>query len=270
MSKRIGGWMGPALLLGSFALLLWLERRKPLRRRVDASAARIAYNLGVAAVTGLTVAATERPITARLSRVVEARRWGLVHRLPVAGAVRTALALVLMDYSLYWWHVLLHRAPVLWRCHEPHHIDRDLDITTALRFHVAEFLASIPWRAAQILLIGVGPRTLSRWQTLTTLEVLFHHSNLRLPVRLERMLSRVIVTPRMHGIHHSVVSRERDSNFSSVLTLWDHLHATALVDMERDAVTIGIPGYERAEDVTLAATLALPFRRESARGPNSP
>jgi sterol desaturase/sphingolipid hydroxylase (fatty acid hydroxylase superfamily) len=177
-------------------------------------------------------------------------------------ALRAAAAIALMDYTLYWWHVLLHRVPSLWRLHEPHHADRDLDVSTALRFHFAEFLASIPWRCAQIALIGVGPRTLELWQKLTFAEVLFHHSNVRLPRAVESKLSRYVITPRMHGIHHSVVREERDSNFSSVLTLWDALHGTARRDMERDPVTIGLSQFGEEKDVTLRKTLALPFVEE--------
>jgi sterol desaturase/sphingolipid hydroxylase (fatty acid hydroxylase superfamily) len=171
-----------------------------------------------------------------------------------------------MDYTLYWWHVLLHRVPALWRTHEPHHIDRDLDTSTALRFHFAEFLASIPWRCAQIVAIGVGPRTLRLWQQLTLAEVLFHHSNVQLPRALERLLATIIVTPRLHGVHHSIVSLDRDSNFSSGLTVWDRLHGTARFDLDREDVTIGLPDRQHPQDVTLAKTLALPFdsRKRSA------
>ena len=246
-------------MVGGLAALLWLERRRPLRRAVEPGAARIARNLAVGAVTAATVSALERPIVARLSRLAEERSWGAVNRLSLPRGVKTAAAVLLMDYTLYWWHVLLHRIPILWRVHEPHHIDRDLDASTGVRFHFAEFLASIPWRCAQIIVIGVSPRALTLWQRLTFAEVLFHHSNVRLPLASEQGLSRVVVTPRMHGIHHSVVRAERDSNFSSGLSLWDRLHDTSRIDWRRDDVTIGMPEYQRPSDVSLAKTLALPF-----------
>lgn len=237
------------------AALLWLERKHPLRRAVEPGPRRIARNLAVGAITSITVSALERPIVTRLSTLVEARRWGLVQALPAP--LRSAAAIVLMDYTLYWWHVLLHRVPVLWRLHVPHHIDRDLDSTTGVRFHFLEFIASIPWRCAQIMIIGTGPRNLAAWQRLTLIEVLFHHSNLRLPLDIERVLGRFAVTPRMHGIHHSVIRREHDSNFSSGLSLWDRLHGTAGASFGRDEVTIGLPESGPAD--TLGATLALPF-----------
>jgi len=253
------GVVSKALILGAVAALLYFERRRPLRRPVEAGPQRIARNIVVGAITAATVSAIERPIVTRLAGEVKSRGTGLIFALALPAWARTALAVVLMDYTLYWWHVLLHRVPWLWRLHEPHHVDRDLDASTALRFHFTEFLASIPWRCAQILVIGVSPRALSLWQQLTLLEVLFHHSNVRLPANVERTLAEVIVTPRLHGLHHSVERAERDSNFSSGLTLWDRLHGTARMDA-RDDVRIGLPDYDEPAEVTLGATLALPFR----------
>jgi sterol desaturase/sphingolipid hydroxylase (fatty acid hydroxylase superfamily) len=252
----------PVLLVAGLAALFWLERRRPLRSPVEPGLARLVRNAAVGAVTALVVSKIERPIVQPLAARTEQRAWGLVPRLPLPAALRTALAVALMDYTLYWWHVALHRVPALWRCHEPHHADRDLDTSTALRFHFTEFLASIPWRCAQIVAIGVAPRALALWQKLTLVEVLLHHSNVRLPRALERALSRFIVTPRLHGLHHSVVRSERDSNFSSGLTVWDRLHGTAR-EAVRDDVTIGLPDPACPRDVRLVATLALPFERRS-------
>jgi sterol desaturase/sphingolipid hydroxylase (fatty acid hydroxylase superfamily) len=169
---------------------------------------------------------------------------------------------VLLDYTLYLWHVLVHRAPWLWRFHVVHHIDLDLDATTALRFHFAELVLSVPWRAAQILLVGVSPLALSVWQTLLMLSVLFHHSNVRLAVGLERKINLLVVTPRMHGIHHSVVEEETNSNWSSGLTLWDRLHGTLRLDVPQDAIDIGVPAYREPREVGLGSMLALPFGEE--------
>ena len=252
--------LGSIAVVAGIGALLYFERKRPLRPRVEPGAHRIARNRSVGALTAATVSVVERPIVSRLSRLTQERRWGLVHLLDVPPAVKTALAVLLMDYTLYWWHVLLHRVPRLWRDHVPHHVDLDLDASTGIRFHFLEFLASVPWRCAQVILIGVGPRALKLWQQLTLAEVLFHHSNGRLPLEVERRLSLFVVTPRMHGLHHSTVREERDSNFSSGLTIWDRLHGTGNFDLERDDPGIGLPEHDRPE--SLAETLALPFRRD--------
>ena len=169
------------------------------------------------------------------------------------------LAVALMDYTLYLWHVLMHRSQWLWRLHLPHHVDLDLDASTALRFHFSELMVSVAWRTGQVALIGVSPRAYSAWQKLLMLSILFHHSNVELPIKLERWLSRIIVTPRLHGIHHSIIRDETDSNWSSGLTLWDWLHGTLKLNVPQQAITIGVPAYRQSEEVKLSKIIAMPF-----------
>jgi hypothetical protein len=167
-----------------------------------------------------------------------------------------------MDYTLYLWHVLMHRDPWLWRFHLPHHVDLDMDASTALRFHFSELILSVPWRAGQILLIGVTPFSLSLWQTLLMLSILFHHSNVKLSRKTEKWLGRLIVTPGMHGIHHSMIERETNSNWSSGLTVWDCLHGTLREEIPQQEIIVGVPAYRTSKDVTLPKILAMPFQRQ--------
>jgi sterol desaturase/sphingolipid hydroxylase (fatty acid hydroxylase superfamily) len=173
--------------------------------------------------------------------------------------LETILAVVLLDYTLYVWHVLTHKVPFLWRFHLVHHIDLDLDATTAIRFHFGELIISALWRAAQILIIGVSPASFAAWQLFLFPSILFHHSNVRLPVGFERNLHRFIVTPHLHGIHHSTVRDETDSNWSSGLTVWDWLHGTLKTDFAQGEIVIGVPAYQNPEEVKLAKILPLPF-----------
>jgi sterol desaturase/sphingolipid hydroxylase (fatty acid hydroxylase superfamily) len=140
-----------------------------------------------------------------------------------------------------------------------HHVDLDLDASTALRFHFGELAVSIPWRAAQIVAIGVTPEALAVWQNALLVSILFHHSNVKLPLEIERAMSRVFVTPRMHGIHHSIVPEETNSNWSSGLTVWDWLHGTLRLNVPQREIAIGVAAYRSPEDVTLRESLELPF-----------
>lgn len=238
----------------------WLERRRPLRERVEASGDRMRRNVAVALGSATTVQLLEKPLLDPLTRWVEQRRCGLLLHMRLPGWLETTLGILLLDYSLYFWHVLLHRIPLLWRFHVVHHVDLDLDVSTALRFHFGELALSVPWRAAQVLLIGARSPVLRLWQQLTLASVAFHHSNLRLPLWLERCLVRIIVTPRMHGIHHSVVEEETGSNWSSGLTLWDRLHGTLRLDVPQETIVIGVPAYRDPEELSLPRILAMPFR----------
>jgi sterol desaturase/sphingolipid hydroxylase (fatty acid hydroxylase superfamily) len=259
---KVPSWLSGALVLGAFGALVWLERRRPLREGREPKLRRAARNLAVAAAGAAAIRLTEAPLAERLTALVERKRVGLLKLVRLPLWLEVAAAVVLLDYTLYLWHVLTHRAPWLWRFHVVHHVDLDLDATTALRFHFAELALAVPWRAAQILVVGVSPLALSVWQTLLMLSILFHHSNVRLPVELERKLNRFVVTPRMHGIHHSTVKEETNSNWSSGLTLWDRLHGTLRLDVPQDAIDIGVPAYREPREVGLASMLALPFGEE--------
>jgi sterol desaturase/sphingolipid hydroxylase (fatty acid hydroxylase superfamily) len=260
MDRTVPGWMDALLVGGTFGVLLWLERRHPLRKHaVEPKLRRGARNLAVAALAAAAVQVAEKPVTAPLTRLVGRRRWGLLQRLPLPAWLEVVLAAVLLDYTLYLWHVLTHRVPLLWRFHQVHHADLDMDASTAVRFHFGEMTLSVAWRAMQVRVIGVRPLALSVWNTLLLPCVMFHHSNAGLPLRLERRLSKVLVTPRMHAIHHSIVPEETNANWSSGLTAWDRLHRTLRLDVAQDDLTLGVPAYRRPGDVTLPKVLAMPF-----------
>jgi len=260
--KRVSAWIAAPLVIGTFALLIWQERRRPLRKRVEPEVPHYARNLVMASLGALTTVAIEAPLIQPLARFVEKRNLGLLGAFRLHGLVAAAAALVLMDYTFYVWHVLLHRVPLLWRFHAVHHVDLDLDTSTALRFHFGELLLSIPWRAAQVLVIGLSPFTFSVWQIWFALCVMFHHSNVQLPIRGERLLNRLLVTPRMHGVHHSNIAAETNSNWSSGLTVWDWLHGTLRLNVPQEKIKIGIPAFQNARAVILPVILAMPFREQ--------
>jgi sterol desaturase/sphingolipid hydroxylase (fatty acid hydroxylase superfamily) len=243
MHRRVKkkAWLTPALAIGVFALLAWAERRRPLRRRVESELPRAATNLGMGAAAAAASAIIGGPLVGRVLRQTESRKLGLLHALPLGDVARLVAGVVLLDYTLWWWHFFNHRNAFLWRFHGAHHADRDLDVTTALRFHAAELALSSLWRAAQIRLLGVDGGALAIWQRLLFVSILFHHANLRLPARLERLANLVLVTPRMHGIHHSDVLAETDSNWSSLLSWWDWLHGTMRLDVPQERIVIGRP-----------------------------
>jgi sterol desaturase/sphingolipid hydroxylase (fatty acid hydroxylase superfamily) len=244
----------------AFGALFVAERRRPLRRSREPGPKRIARNLTIGLLAGATTAASEFPIIAPVQALAERSRLGLLRQLRMPRALRVVLGFLLLDYTLYLWHRMNHEAPLLWRFHAVHHVDLDLDSTTGLRFHFGELAMAALFRAAQVLLIGVDRGTLRLWQQMLVASVVFHHSNLELAVDLERNLNAILVTPRMHGIHHSTRSDETNSNYSSLLSCWDRLHGSLRLDVPQATVTIGVDGFSRPEQVTLERSLTLPFR----------
>ena len=245
-----------------FATMLVAERLRPLRRTVEPKPRRIARNLLTGATAYAVVTLLGAPLLVPLSRWVMSRHIGILNLAGATGAAHVALAIVLLDYTLWFWHFANHRIAFLWRFHLVHHIDRDLDSSTALRFHFGEHALSIVYRAAQIIVIGASPAAMWMWQTILFASILFHHGNVELPPRLERWLVRVIVTPRMHGIHHSDQFSETDSNWSSLLSVWDYLHRTILLSVPQREITIGVPAYRDPADVTVGRIQLMPFRRQ--------
>jgi sterol desaturase/sphingolipid hydroxylase (fatty acid hydroxylase superfamily) len=241
--------------------MLIAETLAPLRRTVEPKLRRVARNLTIGGVA-LTItpwlqALLLHPTAAWIVR----HRVGLLQIVQWPPWLETLVAVVLLDYTLWWWHWATHRVPFLWRFHLVHHVDRDLDASTALRFHFGELALSVPVRALQMIVIGVEPHALWLWQTIVFASILFHHSNLRLPEALERVVVRVMVTPRMHGIHHSDRRGETDSNWSNLLSVWDSLHGTMRFDVAQAEITIGVPAYADPKEVTIGKMLLLPFRR---------
>ncbi|MBJ6725004.1 sterol desaturase family protein [Geomesophilobacter sediminis] len=259
LNRQLPGWFNNILIFGTMAAVVAMELKRPLRRARQDKLLRDLRNMTMAATSAATVALLEKPVTTRLTALVQQKRWGLLKLVRLPFAVELFLSVVLLDYTLYLWHVLTHRVPFLWRFHQPHHVDLDMDATTALRFHFGEIALSVPWRGTQVLVLGISPLGLGLWQTLTLMAIMFHHSDQRLPLRLERWLSRLITTPRMHGIHHSIVRDETDSNWSTIFSWPDYLHRTIRLNVPQDQVTIGVPAYQDPAQLTIGKILMLPF-----------
>lgn len=251
-----------AIIGGTFGVMSIAETVRPLRSRVENRVRRAVRNLTTGGVSLAVITILQAPVLAPVARWAEARRFGLLRLIALPGWLELLLAIVLLDYTLWWWHRGNHQLPFLWRFHLPHHVDLDLDASTALRFHFAELTLSIGYRTAQIVAIGVTPYTLWVWQTTLFVSILFHHSNLRLPTAIERALVPFVVTPRMHGIHHSDVRSETNSNWASLLTCWDYMHGTIRLDVEQDSIRVGVRTYDDRADVTIGKILAMPFRTQ--------
>jgi sterol desaturase/sphingolipid hydroxylase (fatty acid hydroxylase superfamily) len=251
----------PGFVVGTLLLLSLIESRRPLRQRREPRGRRFARNLTVAGLGFAVIQLLQTPLVVPVSKWAIEKKLGALSFLGASGPVRLIAAVLLLDYTLWIWHWLNHRVRFLWRFHSVHHVDRDMDASTGVRFHFGELGLSVGFRALQIVVLGVDPFSVWVWQLLLFGSVIFHHSNTRLPIRLERVLVRFIVTPRMHGIHHSDFEEETNSNWSSLFSVWDYLHGTTRLDIPQQVVEIGVGGYQDPWRVTLGKILVMPFRR---------
>jgi len=250
------------LVPGIFLLLLALESRAPLRRLKRHRGSRYVVNGVLTGLGFLAGVLAVRPAALGGALWAERHAFGLLNLVGLPLWVKVAVGVLLMDLTFYCWHRLNHTRPLLWRFHNVHHADPDMDVTTSFRFHWGEVLYSTVFRLLQVGLIGVLPLTYVVYEVVFNGATLFHHSNLRLPVAWERRLNRIFVTPRMHGVHHSAVGPETNSNYSVIFSWWDRLNRSLMLNVGQSDIVIGVPGYLRPGDNRVLPMLALPFTRQ--------
>jgi len=250
------------ILPGTFIVLLLVEQFIPLRRRTRSFFSRLVQNLTLTAAVFLVGSLVVKNAGLATARWSAERGIGIALWMPLPQWGRIALGFLLMDLTFYYWHRANHRIRLLWRFHNVHHVDPDLDVTTSFRFHFGEIAYSSVFRVVQVALLGVAPLTYVIYETVFTIETMFHHSNVRLPVRFERLLNRIIVTPRMHGVHHSAVGSETNTNYSVIFPWWDYLHRTLVLNVPQSSIRIGVPGYLEPKENRFWNLVRLPFVKQ--------
>ena len=264
MSTLLEGreFIASALMACVFLLLLALESVLPLRRPKHAKMRRLVINLCFSAFAFLVGVSVVRPVALGLATWTSEQPFGLLHLVAAPSAVHVVAGFLMMDLTFYYWHRANHVVPLLWRFHNVHHLDPDLDVSTSFRFHFVEILYSTGFRALQVGALGIGPATYVAYEFFFQLATMFHHSNINLPIRVERLLNKLIVTPRMHGVHHSIVKDETNSNYSVIFRWWDVVNRSLRLGIPQSHIDIGVAGYRQPEDNRLLDLLELPFRKQ--------
>jgi len=189
--------------------------------------------------------------------------FGLFHMVMIPDLVKVVLAVVLLDLFIYVQHVLVHKVPLLWRLHQVHHADCDMDVSTALRFHPLEIVMSMGIKMAMVALLGAPVLAVILFEVILNGMAMFNHGNIRLPLWLDVRLRWVIATPDMHRIHHSIVRAETDSNYGFNLSFWDRVFGTyrAYPKEGQDDMVIGIAEFQHERDQRFTQMLILPFQK---------
>jgi sterol desaturase/sphingolipid hydroxylase (fatty acid hydroxylase superfamily) len=247
--------------LGALAALLAAERLAPAAPAGRGSLRHDARNL----LIGLANASLGLALALWILPPLPESQGGAIGRLGLVGAGAVIAAFLLLDLWMYAWHRLAHGLPVLWRIHRVHHSDGALNATSAVRFHPLEPLLTLGLRLPLAWLLGIPGGSVLLYELVFFPVVVFQHSNVRLPARVDRALRLVIVTPALHRIHHSPERVETDSNFGSVLSLWDRLARSLRTRPRLEPQPFGLLGFAGERWQTLAGLLATPFRRAPGR-----
>jgi sterol desaturase/sphingolipid hydroxylase (fatty acid hydroxylase superfamily) len=263
----------PFIRLGAFGgvfvvMAIW-ELVGPRRQQAVGRGWRWPNNLGVVVVDTLLVRILFPTTAIGLALIAEARGFGLFNVIALSAVVGVVVSVIVLDLAIYLQHVLFHAVPALWRLHRMHHADLEFDVTTGLRFHPIEILLSMMIKLAVVAALGTPAVAVLIFEVLLNATSMFSHSNVRIPLGLDRVLRWFVVTPDMHRVHHSILSRETNSNFGFNVPWWDRLFGTYRPQPAagHETMTIGIEQFRDPRELGLDRMLLQPFRGDAGRYP---
>lgn len=250
-----------AFFLGVLAAMATWETVAPRRRLQVSRWKRWPSNLGIVALNTVLLRLSIPLAAVGLAVIAEDRGWGLLNNSALPAEVRIVAAVLLLDLAIYLQHVMFHAVPALWRLHRMHHSDIDFDVTTGARFHPGEILLSMAIKLAAVAALGPPAVSVVIFEVVLNATSMFNHGNVRLPERMDRILRRVVVTPDMHRVHHSVLPNETNSNFGFNLSWWDRLFGTYRAQPRdgQENMTIGLDIFRDRMQLRLDKMLVQPF-----------
>lgn len=253
----------PYIYWGGVFVFLLCEQGFSYREPTVPRARRWLANLPLSIMNGVIYHLLYTTAIVALLLSAQEKNIGLLNVRAMPGWLRIVAGILILDFFLYLWHLLTHVLPVLWRFHRVHHSDLNMDVTTANRFHLGEFLFTGLIRLAVIYTFGIGLTAYILFEILVNLSVQFHHSSIRVASWFQRGWVLLFVPPFLHRIHHSVRISERDSNYGVIFSLWDRMLGTLITEVEQEKIVIGIGSHREIEQLGFWRLLALPFRRNT-------
>lgn len=215
-------------------------------------------NLALALVNTVLVGLSFSTVITLVAEWTYQEQFGLLPWLGWDEPWRFVLAFLFLDGWMYLWHRANHTVPLLWRFHRMHHSDRHMDVTTATRFHLGELMISSVLRLALVPLLGLEIWHLVAYDTVVQIVIHFHHADISLG-RADRWLRWLVVTPDMHKVHHSDLQRETDSNFSTVLSMWDRIAFTFRFRQKPHEIVFGLEEFSAPKWETWWGMWITPF-----------
>lgn len=254
-----------SVFIGLFAILAVIEWVAPRRARRHSQANRWLTNwlFTVANTLALRALALALPLLA-VGAAVDANQngWGVFNAIALPVWIEISLAILIFDFAIWAQHVITHKVPILWRLHQVHHADPDIDVSTAIRFHPIEIALSMILKIGLVYLLGTAAIAVVLFEIILNGTAMFNHANIKLPLWLDAIVRRVLVTPDMHRVHHSVHRDEHDSNYGFALSIWDRLFGTYIAQPSagHDEMDIGLE-WQDERPTRIGFSMRLPFRK---------
>ena len=253
--------------IGIFTLMICWEYFSPRRLQTITRMQRWPINLGLAVFNMLLMRLTVGGIAYLSAINAFNNSWGLLNQFHLPSWLTIIISLLFLDFAIYFQHIISHKWKLLWRLHQIHHTDLEIDASTAVRFHPLEIMISMAYKIICIYLIGADPFAVIAFEIILNATATFNHSNVNIPVKVDKLLRWILITPDIHRIHHSTVQSETDSNYGFSISLWDRAFKTYVAEPEKTQTTldIGLPQYRKQEELGLIKLLLLPFRSQLAK-----
>jgi sterol desaturase/sphingolipid hydroxylase (fatty acid hydroxylase superfamily) len=207
----------------------------------------------------INVSANSLTIALILHQIWQQKLWlGFLYVVKSPG-LAAAISFVIIDLYMYAWHRLMHSSQITWQFHQVHHTEISMNTSTAYRFHTVEVIFSNIPKLLLIWLLGIQPSHLLFYEIILAIELVFHHSNWALPWKLDKFLSYLIVTPNIHRLHHSQSSPDTQSNYASILTIWDKLFHSYSYPKYPEKIQLGLAEYN--SHFNIINLIFLPFKK---------
>lgn len=247
------------LFWGGFVLFLVLEIVRPYRNPSVSKMKRLMTNISLTFLNSAILSLVFTTAMINTAVYVSEHHLGLLNIIKLPLWAEIFLAVLFMDFILYVWHLLSHEMPLLWRLHRVHHSDLNMDVSTSTRFHIGELAASAVIKICLIYFIGANLISVIIFESLLGLTAQLQHSSLDVPDTFEEVFWIFFVPPSMHRIHHSVRIHERNSNYGTILSVWDRLLGTLLKNIPHESIVIGLGPYRDFKKLGLHHLLLMPF-----------
>jgi sterol desaturase/sphingolipid hydroxylase (fatty acid hydroxylase superfamily) len=255
--------------IGTFAVIAFFEILAPRRVLTTSKLKRWTSNLIIIALNPASVHLFFPVLPVGMALIASEHSWGLLNNLNLPFWLEVAIGVLLLDLTVYFQHVLHHAIPLLWRLHMVHHADLDYDLTTGLRFHPIEIIVSMALKLTVVAALGPSSLAVLIFEITLNATAMFNHSNMHIPIGIDRLLRLAVVTPDMHRVHHSVEIRETNSNYGFAFPWWDRIFGTykAQPDRGHEQMTIGLSQFRDISRQTIFQLLIMPFVKKPGKVP---
>lgn len=253
----------PAIFFGLLVLFAVIEFLLPRRQLKPIKTRRWITNILIILIDSAVVKLLFKSAAIGVAIWAANSGYGLFNMVAAPYWLAFLVSFLVLDFSIWFTHLLSHKIPILWKIHRMHHSDVDIDASTGIRFHPFEIVLSMLWKFFVVILLGAPWEAVLIFEIVLNGTALFNHANIKLPLAFDKILRLAIVTPDMHRVHHSIIAEEHNTNYGFNLSIWDRIFSTYTDQPKHghDDMTIGLEQWQDDKPSRIDWTLMVPFKK---------